>query len=187
MCHKRVFRWRLRLGGDTLGVWGLRWRGAALGRRIKGGGAVSEGSEQEPAEDSVSCPGERSGRAARRHVWSSRRKRIDGKTVYVRVSMSELERAQLLQLESQTGLSPSAILVDAALGSGDPAVLTLRKQEVVTLLTIRRLIGTAANNVNQIARHANATGEVKNEALAAVQQARHLMRQIEAKMYELKP
>ncbi|WP_298255415.1 plasmid mobilization relaxosome protein MobC [uncultured Arthrobacter sp.] len=107
--------------------------------------------------------------------------------MYVRVSMSELERAQLLQLESQTGLSPSAILVDAALGSGDPAVLTLRKQEVVTLLTIRRLIGTAANNVNQIARHANATGEVKNEALAAVQQARHLMRQIEAKMYELKP
>ncbi|WDF35161.1 plasmid mobilization relaxosome protein MobC (plasmid) [Arthrobacter agilis] len=105
----------------------------------------------------------------------------------MRVSMSELERAQLLQLEAQTGLSPSAILVDAALGSGDPAVLTVKKQEVVTLLTIRRLIGTAANNVNQLARHANATGEVKDNALAAVQEARQLMRQIEAKMYELKP
>lgn len=64
--------------------------------------------------------------------------------MYVRVSMSEMERAQLLQLEAQTGLSPSAILVDAALGSGDPALLTVKKQEVVTLLAIRRLIATAA-------------------------------------------
>ena len=138
----------------------------------------SENDEQVPTESS---------RTGKRHVWSSRRKRIEGKTVYVRVSMSELERAQLLQLEAQTGLSPSAILVDAALGSGDPAVLTVKKQEVVTLLTIRRLVGTAANNMNQLARHANATGEVKDSALSVVQEARRLMRQIEAKMYELKP
>lgn len=177
MCHKSGFRWRLRLGGDTLGVWGLRWRGAALG--MKGVRAMSESQEQEPAARPPS--------AGKRHVWSSRRKRIEGKTVYVRVSMSELERAQLLQLEAQTGLSPSAILVDAALGSGDPAVLTVKKQEVVTLLAIRRLIATAANNMNQIARHANATGEVKDYAAAAMQETRQLMRQIEAKMYELKP
>ncbi|MBG6218983.1 hypothetical protein IWX75_003471 [Arthrobacter sp. CAN_A6] len=143
----------------------------------------SESHDQEP----TATPSERASGTGRRHVWSSRRKRIEGKTVYVRVSMSEMERAQLLRLEAQTGLSPSAILVDAALGSGDPAVLTVRKQEVVTLLTIRRLIGAAANNMNQLARHANATGEVKDEALAAVQDARVLMRQIEAKMYELKP
>ena len=66
-------------------------------------------------------------------------------------------------------------------------MLMVKKQEVVTLLEIRRLVGTAANNVNQLARHANATGEVKDNALAAVQEARRLMRQIEAKMYELKP
>ncbi len=177
MCHKCGIRWRPRLSGDTLGVWGLRRRGAALG--LKGVRAMSESQEQEPAARPPST--------GKRHVWSSRRKRIEGKTVYVRVSMSEMERAQLLQLEVQTGLSPSAILVDAALGSGDPAVLTVKKQEVVTLLDIRRLVGTAANNVNQLARHANATGEVKDNALAAVQEARRLMRQIEAKMYELKP
>lgn len=107
--------------------------------------------------------------------------------MYVRVSMSEIERAQLLQLEAQTGLSPSAILVDATLGSGDPAVLTVRKQEVVTLLSIRHLVATAANNINQLACHANVTGEVKDNSLAAVQEARKLMRQIESKMYELKP
>ena len=142
-------------------------------------GSESQEQEQEPAARPPS--------AGKRHVWSSRRKRIEGKTVYVRVSMSELERAQLLQLEAQTGLSPSAILVDAALGSGDPAVLTVKKQEVVTLLAIRRLIATAANNMNQIARHANATGEVKDYAAAAMQETRQLMCQIEVKMYELKP
>ena len=61
------------------------------------------------------------------------------------------QRAQLLQLEAQNGLSPSAILVDASFGSGDPAVLTVGKQEVVTLLSIRRLIATAANTLNQLA------------------------------------
>ncbi len=185
MCHKRAFRWRLRLGGDTLGVWGPPLEGRCAGHKDQGRGvlAVSEqGSESQEQEPAARLPS-----AAKRHVWSSRRKRIEGRTVYVRVSMSEMERAQLLQLEAQTGLSPSAILVDAALGSGDPAVLTVKKQEVVTLLEIRRLVGTAANNMNQLARHANATGEVKDNALASVQEARRLMRQIEAKMYELKP
>lgn len=41
--------------------------------------------------------------------------------------------------------------------------------------------------MNQIARHVNATGEVKDNAASAMQETRQLMRQIEAKMYELKP
>ena len=175
MCHKRGSRWRLRLSGDTLGC-GASVRGALRWAEDQERGvlAVSEqGSESQEQEPAARPPS-----ASKRHVWSSRRKRIEGKTVYVRVSMSELERAQLLQLEAQTGLSPSAILVDAALGSGDPAVLTVKKQEVVTLLAIRRLIATAANNMNQIARHANATGEVKDYAAAAMQETRQLMRQI---------
>ncbi|WP_231885609.1 hypothetical protein [Kocuria sp. ICS0012] len=41
-----------------------------------------------------------------RRVWKSHRKRIESKTQYVRVSMSEAERAQLMVLEQQTGLRP---------------------------------------------------------------------------------
>ncbi|WP_458117261.1 plasmid mobilization relaxosome protein MobC [Arthrobacter sp. D2-10] len=126
------------------------------------------------------------GKPARR-VWSSRRKRIEGKTQYVRVSMSEMERARLLKLEAQTGLSPSAILVDAALGTGDPASLQLRKQELATLLEIRYLVATAANNINQVARHQNTTGEMASNGRAAVQEAREVMAKIVDVLEELKP
>jgi hypothetical protein len=121
------------------------------------------------------------------HLWRSRRRNIEGKTQYVRVSMSEKERAQLMVLEQQTGLSPSAILVDAALGTGDPASLMVRKQELATLLELRRLVATIANNVNQIARHANATGELAAETTATVVEARRIGQEILAVMKEIKP
>lgn len=122
-----------------------------------------------------------------RRVWSSRRKRIEGKTQYVRVSMSELERARLLRLEARTGMSPSAILVDAALGTGDPVALQLRRQQVVLLLEIRRLVATAANNANQVARHQNTSGEVAAGALAAVAEARAVMARVVEVIEELRP
>ena len=101
--------------------------------------------------------------------------------------MSELERARLLQLEVQTGLSPSAILIDAALGTGDPVSLQLRRQQVVLLLEIRRLVATAANNANQVARHQNTTGEVAGDALAAVAEARAVMARVVEVIEELRP
>ena len=121
------------------------------------------------------------------HVWSSRRKRIAGVTRYVRVSMSEAERSRLGRLEAATGLSPSAILVDAALGTGDPVSLQLRRQEIVLLLEIRRLVATAANNVNQIARHQNTTGEAAAAGPAAVAEARAAMARIVDVIEDLKP
>jgi hypothetical protein len=122
-----------------------------------------------------------------RHLWKSRRKRIEGKTQFVRVSMSEAERARLMRLEVETGLSPSAILVDSALGTGDPVSLMVRKQELAALLEIRRLVATVANNVNQIARHANSTGELAAETTAAVREARLIGQQILELVQELKP
>lgn len=101
--------------------------------------------------------------------------------------MSEMERAKLLKLEAQTGLSPSAILVDAALGTGDPASLQLRKQELATLLELRYLVATAANNINQVARHQNTTGEMASNGRAAVQEAREVMARIVDVIEELKP
>ena len=71
-----------------------------------------------------------------RRISRRRRANIDGDTQYVRVSMSEFERAQLKVLEERTGRSPSEILVSAAL----------------------------SNNVNQLARHANATDEFPEAA-----------------------
>ena len=41
-----------------------------------------------------------------------------------------------------------------------------RRDQFMQLSTLQRLVGTVANNINQIARHANATGEVPAEAAA---------------------
>ena len=80
-----------------------------------------------------------------RRVWKSRRKRIEGKTQYVRVSMSESERAQLMVLEQQTGLSPSALMVEAVFGSTDPVAVQLRRNQLAELLAMRRLMASTKN------------------------------------------
>lgn len=122
-----------------------------------------------------------------RHVWKSRRKRIEGKTQYVRVSMSEAERAQLMVLEQQTGLSPSALMVQAVFGSADPVAVQLRRNQLAELIQMRQLMATIANNVNQIARHANSTGEVLPETVETLHEARRLGADVLAKIEELIP
>ena len=122
-----------------------------------------------------------------RHVWKSRRKRIEGKTQYVRVSMSEAERAQLMVLEQQTGLSPSALMVEAVFGSADPVAVQLRRNQLAELIQMRHQMATIANNVNQIARHANSTGEVLPETVDTLQEARRFGADVLAKIEELIP
>ena len=122
-----------------------------------------------------------------RHVWKSRRKRIEGKTQYVRVSMSESERAQLMVLEQQTGLSPSALMVEAVFGSADPVAVQLRRNQLAELIQMRHQMATIANNVNQIARHANSTGEVLPETAETLREARRFGDEVLAKIEELIP
>ena len=122
-----------------------------------------------------------------RHVWKSRRKRIEGKTQYVRVSMSESERAQLMVLEQHTGLSPSALMVEAVFGSADPVAVQLRRNQLAELIQMRQLMATIANNVNQIARHANSTGEVLPETVETMREARRFGEEVLAKIEELIP
>lgn len=105
-------------------------------------------------------------------AWRRRRKRIVGTTQYVRVSMSEVERAQLYKLERETGLSASALMVEAALGSADPVAVEVRRQQLAELQTMRRYMATIANNVNQVARHFNTTSEIGREAIETFHTAR---------------
>ena len=122
-----------------------------------------------------------------RRVWKSRRKRIEGKTQYVRVSMSESERAALMVLEQQTGLSPSALMVEAVFGSADPVAVQLRRNQLAELIQMRHQMATIANNVNQIARHANSTGEVLPETVETLREARRFSEEALAKIEELIP
>jgi len=101
-----------------------------------------------------------------------RRANIDGETHYVRVSMSEFERAQLKVLEERTGRSPSEILVSAALYAENSESLAERRAVAVEFIAARRYLAALSNNVNQLARHANATDEFPEAARTALTRVR---------------
>ena len=101
-----------------------------------------------------------------------RRANIDGDTQYVRVSMSEFERAQLKVLEERTGRSPSEILVSAALYAENSESLAERRAMAVEFIAARRYLAALSNNVNQLARHAHATDEFPEAARTVLTRVR---------------
>jgi hypothetical protein len=54
-----------------------------------------------------------------------------------------------------------------------------RRDQFMQLSNLPRLVGSVANNINQIARHANATGEVPAEAAASIAHARAVIIRID--------
>lgn len=107
-----------------------------------------------------------------RRFTRRRRANIDGDTQYVRVSMSQRERAQLAVLEERTGRSPSEILVSAALYSENSESLAERRAMAVEFIAARRYLAALSNNVNQLARHANATDEFPEAARVVLTRVR---------------
>jgi hypothetical protein len=53
------------------------------------------------------------------------------------------------------------------------------------LSTLQRLVGSVANNINQIARHANSTGEVPPEAAATIAHAKRVIIRIDRQLAEM--
>lgn len=92
--------------------------------------------------------------------------------------MSEFERAQLAKLEERTGRSPSEILVSAALYSRDSESLAERRAMAVEFMAARRYLAALSNNVNQLARHANATDEFPEAARTVLTRVRAVAERI---------
>ena len=112
------------------------------------------------------------GQGSGRRLNRRRRANIDGETQYVRVSMSEQERTRLYVLEERTGRSPSEILVSAALYAQSSDSLAERRALATEFMAARRYLAALSNNVNQLARHANATDEFPEEARVALGRVR---------------
>lgn len=107
-----------------------------------------------------------------------RRANIDGPTQYVRVSMSEAERARLFALEERTRRSASEILVSGALYAQNAESLAERRALASELMAARRYLAALSNNVNQLARHANATDDFPEEARVALGRVRAIAERI---------
>ena len=94
--------------------------------------------------------------------------------MFQQVKLTEEERDRLRARAAELGVSVPRLMVESALG-GATGMTPDRQREVAELFEVRRLLATVANNVNQLARLANTTGEVGmqrrlEEALAEVEE-----------------
>jgi hypothetical protein len=78
--------------------------------------------------------------------------------VIQKVKLTETERDLLRARAAKLGISVPRLMVESALSEVETA--TDRRRLVAELFETRRLLATVANNVNQLARSANISGQV---------------------------
>jgi Bacterial mobilisation protein (MobC) len=88
--------------------------------------------------------------------------RDGGRRVYQQVTLSEDEQTRLRARAEELAVSVPRLLVESALGDGVGSAGggVERRRTLDSLFEIERLLATVANNVNQLARYANTTGEL---------------------------
>ncbi len=82
-----------------------------------------------------------------------------GRQVQHQVKLTEEEKRRLVELAGEQGVPLSRLLVESALASRGETPAR-RREAMVGLFELRYLLATVANNVNQLARSANISGEV---------------------------
>ena len=84
--------------------------------------------------------------------------------MFQQVKLTPTEHEQLRERAAALGVSVPRLMVESALsGVETPAE---RRQMIADLFEARRLLATVANNVNQLAKLANTSGEVGSRAAA---------------------
>jgi hypothetical protein len=79
--------------------------------------------------------------------------------VFQQVTLTEAEQRALRERAGELGVSVPRLLVESSLSTqGETA--TERRAMIAELFEVRRLVATVANNVNQLAKAANISGQV---------------------------
>lgn len=107
----------------------------------------------------------------------TRRRRANvegGRQHHHKVKVTPEEEGQLLRLAEAQHITIPRLLVESALSSESSETPTERKQAMAELFALHRLLAAVSNNVNQIARATNATGELQPETAAALAKVREV-------------
>lgn len=92
-----------------------------------------------------------------------RRRRVPGGRHRVfRVRVTEEEQARLVATAERHGMGVPMLLYTAAVEGGAETTVT-RREEIQQLWAIERQLAAIGNNINQIARVANTTGDVPSQ------------------------
>ena len=103
---------------------------------------------------------------------------VGGRQHSHRVKVTPEEEARLLVLASEQRVSVPRLLVESAL-SGNAETPTQRREAIAELFAVRRALSNNANNINQMAKIANSTDEIRPEAVHYMREARRLVQRIE--------
>ncbi|WP_102510738.1 plasmid mobilization relaxosome protein MobC [Sanguibacter massiliensis] len=97
-----------------------------------------------------------------------------------KVKVTPEEEALLLRLAEAQRVTVPRLLVEAALASAPGETPTERRDAIAELFRLHRLLAAISNNVNQIARATNVTGEVHEELVATLRAVRRAAERIDA-------
>ena len=104
-----------------------------------------------------------------------------------KVKVTPREEALLLARAEAKHVTVPRLLVESALSAGSGQTATERRNLITELFRAVRLLASISNNVNQIAKATNATGEVQAEMVATLQAVRRVAMRVESAMDELAP
>jgi hypothetical protein len=113
--------------------------------------------------------------------WKSRRRRanVEGGRMHRHViKVTPEEEARLVRLAERHRVTVARLLVESALSEGGETP-SERRNQFLELSNLARLVGTVANNINQIARHANSTSEIPADAAAAITGAKSVIHRVD--------
>ncbi|MDQ0241395.1 plasmid mobilization protein [Arthrobacter bambusae] len=116
--------------------------------------------------------------AVRRLGKSRRDNEPGGRSKKIEVYVTVNEKAALVAKAAANNVTVPRLLFDSAFAEAGETAHD-RRNLAAELLGIRTLLGAMSNNINQIARHANATDEFPAEASAALEAARRIMLRID--------
>jgi len=95
-----------------------------------------------------------------------------------KVRVSPEEEGRLVQLAEAQRASIPRLLVESALVTAAETP-SQRRNAMEELFALHRLLATISNNVNQIARATNATGEVQDEMVVTLRKVRQVAERID--------
>ena len=118
----------------------------------------------------------------------SRRRRANvrgGRQHRHEVKVSPEEEAMLLQRARAHRVTIPRLLVESALAEEAGETPTERRNAMAELFALHRLLAAISNNVNQMAKATNATGEVHAEMRSTLEAARRTAGRIDAAIDQL--
>lgn len=109
-----------------------------------------------------------------------------GRRVIRQLKLSVAQDTALRVHADELGVSVQRLLVESTLSAFQGETVTERRDLLTALFQLQRGLAAAGNNINQIARVANSTGEIKNELHESLEHLRATVNRIDEVLESLK-